>query len=98
MWSRMVTPTKTYKCRIMKPFATGNQIYSKNFKSQDTELLATEANVGDVDDDLNPVFFPIADVSVDGVYDYKESHKSQVRYYLPFREYGKGMNLLLWKA
>ena len=25
---------------IMKPFATGNQIYSRNFKSQDTELLA----------------------------------------------------------
>ena len=45
---------------IMKPFATGNQIYSQNFKSQDTELLATEANVGDMDDDLNPVFFPIA--------------------------------------
>lgn len=45
---------------IMKPFATGNQIYSRNFKSQDTELLAAAANVGDMDDDLNPVFFPIA--------------------------------------
>ena len=30
---------------IMKPFATGNQIYSRNFKSQDTELLAAAANV-----------------------------------------------------
>lgn len=45
---------------IMKPFATGNQIYSRNFKSQDTELLAAAANVGDMDDELNPVFFPIA--------------------------------------
>jgi dethiobiotin synthetase len=45
---------------IMKPFATGNQIYSQNFKSQDTELLAAAANVGDMDDDLNQVFFPIA--------------------------------------
>lgn len=45
---------------IMKPFATGSQIYSQNFKSQDTELLATAANVKDMDDDLNPVFFPIA--------------------------------------
>ncbi|MGB7675752.1 MAG: dethiobiotin synthase, partial [Nitrososphaeraceae archaeon] len=45
---------------VMKPFATGNQIYSRNFKSQDTGLLAAAANVGDMDDDLNPVFFPIA--------------------------------------
>jgi dethiobiotin synthetase len=45
---------------VMKPFATGNQIYSRNFKSQDTELLAAAANVGDMDDDLNPVYFPIA--------------------------------------
>jgi len=45
---------------VMKPFATGNQVYSQNFKSQDTELLAAEANVEDMDDDLNPVFFPIA--------------------------------------
>ena len=44
---------------IMKPFATGNQIYSRNFKSQDTELLAAGAKVGDMDDELNPVFFPI---------------------------------------
>jgi len=45
---------------IMKPFATANQVYSHNFKSQDTELLAAAANVEDMDDDLNPVFFPIA--------------------------------------
>ena len=45
---------------VMKPFATGNQIYSRNFKSQDTELLAAAANVGDMDNELNPVFFPIA--------------------------------------
>ncbi|MDP9197267.1 MAG: dethiobiotin synthase [Thermoproteota archaeon] len=45
---------------IMKPFATGSQIYNQNFKSQDTELLAAAANVRDMDYDLNPVFFQIA--------------------------------------
>jgi dethiobiotin synthetase len=45
---------------IMKPFATGDKLYSRKFKSKDTAMLAEAANIGDSDKLLNPSFFPIA--------------------------------------
>lgn len=48
------------KVGIMKPFATSSKIYSKDYKSQDTAKLAKAAGVGDPDETLNPVFFPLA--------------------------------------
>lgn len=43
----------------MKPLATSSTIYSRNYKSQDTALLAKAANIKEPDNILNPVFFPI---------------------------------------
>ena len=48
------------KVGVMKPFATSSIIYSKDYKSQDTAKLAKAAGVGDPDETLNPVFFPLA--------------------------------------
>lgn len=48
------------KVGVMKPFATSSKIYSKDYKSQDTAKLAKAAGVGDPDETLNPVFFPVA--------------------------------------
>ena len=48
------------KVGVMKPFATSSKIYSKDYKSQDTAKLAKAAGVGDPDETLNPVFFPLA--------------------------------------
>lgn len=48
------------KVGVMKPFATSSKIYSKDYKSQDTAKLAIAAGVGDPDETLNPVFFPVA--------------------------------------
>jgi dethiobiotin synthetase len=45
---------------IMKPFATGDKLYSRKFKSKDTAMLAEAANICDADNLLNPSFFPIA--------------------------------------
>jgi dethiobiotin synthetase len=45
---------------VMKPFATGTDIYSPKFRSEDTANLAKAANVQDGDDELNPIFFGIA--------------------------------------
>lgn len=45
---------------VMKPFATGTNIYSQKFRSEDTANLAGAANVSDTDDEINPTFFPIA--------------------------------------
>jgi dethiobiotin synthetase len=45
---------------VMKPFATGTNIYSQKFMSEDTANLAVAANVSDTDDEINPTFFPIA--------------------------------------
>jgi len=47
------------KVGVMKPFATSSKIYSKDYKSQDTAKLAKAAGVGDPDETLNPVFFPL---------------------------------------
>jgi len=47
------------KVGVMKPFATSSIIYSKDYKSQDTAKLAKAAGVGDPDETLNPVFFPL---------------------------------------
>jgi dethiobiotin synthetase len=43
----------------MKPFATSSKIYSSDYKSQDTAILAKAANISEPDQVLNPVFFPI---------------------------------------
>jgi len=48
------------KVGVMKPFATSSKIYSKDYKSQDTAKLAKAAGVGDPDETLKPVFFPLA--------------------------------------
>lgn len=48
------------KVGVMKPFATSSKIYSKYYKSQDTAKLAKAASVGDPDETLNPIFFPLA--------------------------------------
>lgn len=44
----------------MKPFATGDKLHSRKFKSKDTAMLAEAANICDSDKLLNPSFFPIA--------------------------------------
>lgn len=43
----------------MKPFATGNKLYSKKFKSEDTAILAEATGALEPDDELNPVFFKV---------------------------------------
>jgi dethiobiotin synthetase len=44
---------------VMKPFATGDKLFSKMFKSEDTSILAEAAGVSETDEDLNPVFFKV---------------------------------------
>jgi dethiobiotin synthetase len=44
---------------VMKPFATGDKLYSKRFKSEDTSILAEAAGVSEDDEDLNPAFFKV---------------------------------------
>ncbi len=44
---------------VMKPFATGDKLYSKRFKSEDTSILAEAAGVSETDEDLNPAFFKV---------------------------------------
>jgi dethiobiotin synthetase len=44
---------------VMKPFATGDKIFSRRFKSKDVAMLAKAAGVRDTDDELNPSFYNI---------------------------------------
>ncbi|HEY7226579.1 MAG TPA: dethiobiotin synthase [Nitrososphaeraceae archaeon] len=48
------------KVGIMKPFATSSLIYSSHNNSQDTAVLAKAANIGEPDQILNPIFFPLS--------------------------------------
>ena len=45
---------------VMKPFATGNKVFSKKYRSQDTAILAKASGVNDPDSTLNPFFYSIA--------------------------------------
>lgn len=45
---------------IMKPFATGNRVFSRKYRSQDTAILARASGVNDPDCSLNPFFYSIA--------------------------------------
>jgi dethiobiotin synthetase len=45
---------------VMKPFATGNSVFSRKYRSQDTAILARASGVDDPDRSLNPFFYPIA--------------------------------------
>lgn len=47
------------KVGVMKPFASGKQIHSKKYRSQDTKILANSADVQDNDEILNPYFYKI---------------------------------------
>lgn len=47
------------KVGVMKPFASGKQIHSKKYKSQDTKILANSADIQDKDQILNPYFYKI---------------------------------------
>jgi dethiobiotin synthetase len=42
---------------VMKPFATGERIYSSKHKSKDSALLARAAQVKDLDEEINPFFY-----------------------------------------
>src|SRR5919199_4334916 len=44
---------------VMKPFATGNSLYSTRCKSKDSALLARAAQVNDPDEEINPFFYSI---------------------------------------
>jgi dethiobiotin synthetase len=44
---------------VMKPFATGDSVYSSKYKSKDSALLARAAQVKDPDEEINPFFYPI---------------------------------------
>lgn len=45
---------------VMKPFATADKEYSKEYRSRDTSLLAKAAGVNDGDSEINPFFYPLA--------------------------------------
>ncbi|MCI0561951.1 MAG: dethiobiotin synthase [Nitrososphaera sp.] len=45
---------------VMKPFATGNKIFSRKYKSRDTATLARAAATTEDDAILNPFFYRIA--------------------------------------
>ena len=45
---------------VMKPFATANRVFSTNYRSQDTAILAKASGVNDPDCNLNPFFYSIA--------------------------------------
>ncbi len=47
------------KVGVMKPFASGKQIHSKKYRSQDTKILANSADIQDNDEILNPYFYKI---------------------------------------
>lgn len=47
------------KVGVMKPFASGKQIHSKKYRSQDTKILANSVDVQDNDEILNPYFYKI---------------------------------------
>ena len=47
------------KVGVMKPFASGKQIHSKKYRSQDTKILANSADIQDNDEILNPYFYEI---------------------------------------
>jgi dethiobiotin synthetase len=44
---------------VAKPFATGEKLHSKKFKSEDTAILAEAAGATEPDSELNPVFFKV---------------------------------------
>jgi dethiobiotin synthetase len=50
---------KGFDVGVMKPFATGSEIYSDHFKSQDVAILAEAAGVKETDDELNPSFYNV---------------------------------------
>jgi dethiobiotin synthetase len=45
---------------VMKPFATANRVFSKQYRSQDAAILAKASQVNDADSELNPFFYSIA--------------------------------------
>jgi dethiobiotin synthetase len=45
---------------VMKPFATANRVFSTNYRSQDTAILAKASGVKDPDSRINPFFYSIA--------------------------------------
>lgn len=44
---------------VMKPFASANKILSRNYRSEDSALLAKAAQVDDPDEAINPFFYSI---------------------------------------
>jgi dethiobiotin synthetase len=45
---------------VMKPFATGERVFSAQYRSADTATLVYAAGINDKDNDVNPFFYPIA--------------------------------------
>ena len=45
---------------IMKPFATASRVFSKDYRSEDTAILARASGAADSDCNLNPFFYSIA--------------------------------------
>jgi dethiobiotin synthetase len=45
---------------VMKPFATANRIFSKQYRSHDTAIIAQAAGIKDHDSELNPFFYSVA--------------------------------------
>ena len=50
---------KGIKIGVMKPFATGSKIYSKDFKSHDAKILKVASSNKDNDGIINPYFYSI---------------------------------------
>lgn len=47
------------KICVMKPFATGNSMYSKKFNSEDLAILAKAIKFEEKQENLNPYFYPL---------------------------------------
>jgi dethiobiotin synthetase len=51
---------KINKICMMKPFATGNGVYSKTFRSEDVAMLHKSIYIDELDENINPYYFPLA--------------------------------------
>lgn len=51
---------KIKKVVVMKPFATGPGVYSKNFRSKDVSILASSINLQENDYEINPYYYQLA--------------------------------------
>jgi dethiobiotin synthetase len=51
---------KGFDVGVMKPFATGDRLFSSNYRSEDSYRLAIASNTKDSDVQINPFFYQVA--------------------------------------